>query len=84
MSNLKAARALANTLRALEQELLDASDEEVLAAAAAIGLKPDMKGSIALAGVTQLVVVKARKPRGSAMPAKASRRRTMTSPPRKD
>jgi hypothetical protein len=46
---------LLRTLDALEQELLDASDEEVLAAVAELQLNPDMKGSIALAGVTQLV-----------------------------
>jgi hypothetical protein len=43
------------TLDVLERELLAAGDEEVLAAAAELGLAPDMKGSIALVGVTQLV-----------------------------
>ena len=50
------ARALANTLHMLEQELLAATDEEVLQVAAAIGLKPDRKGSIALAGFSTTVL----------------------------
>lgn len=39
-------------LAALGQDLLDASDEEILAVANELGQKPDMKGSIALLGVT--------------------------------
>ncbi len=84
MKKLQAARALANTLRALEEELLGASDEEVLEAAAAIGLRPDMKGSIALAGVTQLVVRRIAQEDRLAVPAKSPRRRTTPSRPRKD
>ncbi len=39
-------------LAALDQDLLDASDEEILAVADELGQKPGMKGSIALLGVT--------------------------------
>jgi len=39
-------------LAVLEQDLLDASDEEILVAAHELGLQPQMKGSIALLGVT--------------------------------
>jgi len=42
---------LARILQALEQELLDASDEEILAAAADLGMNPKMKGSAAFAGL---------------------------------
>jgi hypothetical protein len=39
-------------LAALGQDLLDAPDEEILTVANELGLKPSMKGSIALLGVT--------------------------------
>jgi hypothetical protein len=39
-------------LAALERDLLDATDEEILAVANELGMKPAMKGSIALFGVT--------------------------------
>lgn len=39
-------------LAALGQDLLDAGDEEILAVADELGLKPGMKGSMALFGVT--------------------------------
>ncbi len=42
-------------LKALEQELLGASDEEIEAVANELGIKPGMKGSIALFGVTRAV-----------------------------
>lgn len=42
---------LARILQALEQELLDASDEEILAAAAELGMNPKMKGSALYAGL---------------------------------
>jgi hypothetical protein len=42
---------LARILQALEQELLDASEEEVLAAAAELGMNPKMKGSALFAGL---------------------------------
>jgi hypothetical protein len=43
---------LERVLAALEQDLLLATDEEILDVATEMGLKPDMRGSIALAGVT--------------------------------
>ena len=39
-------------LAALGRDMLDASDEEILAVANELGQKPGMKGSIALLGVT--------------------------------
>lgn len=39
-------------LVAIEKDLLDATHEEILAVANELGLKPGMKGSIALFGVT--------------------------------
>lgn len=39
-------------LGALGQDILDASDEEILAVADELGQKPAMKGSISLLGVT--------------------------------
>jgi hypothetical protein len=47
--------ALERLLLALEDELLQASDEEVLAAAHELGMNPAMKGSAAFSGVTMLV-----------------------------
>jgi hypothetical protein len=47
--------ALERLLLALEQELLDATDEEVFAAARELGMNPSMKGSSAFFGVTILV-----------------------------
>jgi hypothetical protein len=43
--------ALARILAALGQELLDASDEEILAAAKELGMNPAMKGSAAFHGL---------------------------------
>jgi hypothetical protein len=42
---------LARILEALEQELIDAPEEEVLEAAQALGMNPRMKGSAAFAGL---------------------------------
>lgn len=47
--------ALERLLLALEDELLQATDEEVLTAAHELGMNPAMKGSAALFGVTRLV-----------------------------
>lgn len=44
--------ALARILQALEQELIDASDEEVLEAAKDLGMDPEMKESAAFRGLT--------------------------------
>ena len=42
---------LTRLLEALERELIDASDEEILAAANDLGMNPKMKGSAAFAGL---------------------------------
>ena len=47
--------ALERLLLALEDELLQATDAEVLAAAHELGMNPAMKGSAAFFGVTLLV-----------------------------
>ena len=47
--------ALERLLAALERELLEATDAEILAAAKELGIDPTMKGSSALFGVTLLV-----------------------------
>ena len=46
--------ALERLLLALEDELLQATDEEVLTAAHELGMNPAMKGSAAFFGVTRL------------------------------
>ena len=43
--------SLEQVLAALERELINATDEEVLAAAAELGMNPSMKGSAAFLGV---------------------------------
>jgi hypothetical protein len=45
------AAALARVLDALEQELIDASNEEILEAAKDLGMNPMMKGSAAFMGL---------------------------------
>jgi hypothetical protein len=55
MTTNRADLALERLLLGIEGELLEATDDEVLAAAAELGIKPGMKGSIALIGITQLV-----------------------------
>lgn len=52
MTTTRPELGFARLLDALGQDLLDASDEEILAVAKELGQKPDMKGSIALFGVT--------------------------------
>jgi hypothetical protein len=44
-------RALTRILNAFAQELIDASDEEILQAAKDLGMDPNMKGSAAFLGV---------------------------------
>jgi hypothetical protein len=44
-------KALKQLLVALERELLEATDDEVLAAAHSLGMDPKMKGSAAFAGI---------------------------------
>ena len=48
-------RELERVLLAFEHEVIDASNEEILAAARELGMKPAMKGSSAFFGVTRLV-----------------------------
>ncbi|HEY4444257.1 MAG TPA: hypothetical protein VGN30_08205 [Steroidobacteraceae bacterium] len=43
--------SLSRLLEALEQELIEASDDEIMAAAADLGMNPRMKGSAAFAGL---------------------------------
>jgi hypothetical protein len=52
MTTTRPELGLERLLAALGQDLLDASDEEILAVADELGQKPTMKGSIALLGVT--------------------------------
>jgi hypothetical protein len=75
MNESKATLQLIATLDALEQELLAADVGEVLAAARSLGLDPDMKGSIALVGVTQFVPRRREKPADPAKREKTARRR---------
>ena len=42
-------------LAALERELIEATDEEILAAAKDLGMNPEMKGSAAFFGIMGLV-----------------------------
>ena len=56
-------------LAVLGRDMLDASDEEILAVANELGQKPGMKGSIALLGVTFAWRLK-NQPKGSAQPTK--------------
>ena len=48
--------SLEHVLSALERELIAATDEEVLAAAAELGMNPSMKGSAAFMGVKSPLV----------------------------
>ena len=48
-------RELERVLLAFEHDVMDASDEEILAAARELGMNPAMKGSSAFFGVTLLV-----------------------------
>jgi hypothetical protein len=48
-------------LAALEQELIEATDEEILAAASDLGMNPAMKGSAAFFGVTVDLRAKSRR-----------------------
>jgi hypothetical protein len=57
MKTMNPERRLERLLVALERDLLDATDEEILAAARELGMNPAMKGSAAFFGVTLLVRV---------------------------
>ena len=52
-------RGLERLLVALERDLLDATDEEILAAAKELGMNPAMKGSAAFFGVTRIARMRA-------------------------
>ncbi len=54
MKKTRAEVGLERLLVALEREILEETDEEILAAARELGMNPGMKGSAALAGVTVL------------------------------
>jgi hypothetical protein len=55
MKTIHPERGLERLQVALERDLLDATDEEILAAARELGMNPAMKGSAAFIGVTVLV-----------------------------
>lgn len=55
MKTTRPEMGLERLLVALERELLEISDEEIMAAAHELGVRPGMKGSIALFGVTKIV-----------------------------
>jgi hypothetical protein len=46
---------LTRILNGLEQELIEVSDEEVLAAAQSLGMDPRMRGSAAFAGIKYML-----------------------------
>ncbi len=82
MTTERADLSLERLLTAIERELLAASDEEVLAAARELGIKPDMKSSAALVGVTMFARPRALSPLAerSAGPAPAGRDDGPTAP----
>jgi len=55
MKKTRSDLALERLLAALERELLDATNAEILAAAKELGMDPTMRGSSALFGVTMLM-----------------------------
>ena len=57
MKTMNPERRLERLLVALEHDLLEATDEEILAAAKELGMNPAMKGSAAFFGVTRLARV---------------------------
>jgi hypothetical protein len=68
-------------LAALERDLIDTTNEEILVVANEIGLKPGMKGSIALLGVT--FAVQLTNQYNSGLPSKKARERESASRPRR-
>jgi hypothetical protein len=81
---------LERVLTSLERELLAASGEEISEVVAELGLKPDMKGSVALFGVTFAVDASKLKAKLAASQSarekatsdgRASRRRAKHEPP---
>jgi hypothetical protein len=57
MKTMHPEQRLERLLVALERDVLDATDEEILAAARELGMNPAMKGSAAFFGVTRLARV---------------------------
>ncbi len=51
LRTLRPVRTLERILAALERELLEATDEEILEAAKELGMNPSMKGSAAFIGI---------------------------------
>jgi hypothetical protein len=74
MNTKRLAAKLERLLCAFERDVLEATDEEILAAAKELGMKPEMKGSSALFGVTRLVYPRAQ-PKPVSYPKAASRAR---------
>ena len=70
-------------LAALERDLLDATNEEILAVANELGMKPDMKGSIALLGVTFVAQLKDQDNNSGRQTKKATGRASATRPRRR-
>jgi hypothetical protein len=60
MNTKRPAAKLERLLYAFERDVLEASDEEILAVAQELGMKPEMKGSAALFGVTLRVHLRPR------------------------
>ena len=54
MNNIDPVLGFEQLLRAFESDLLEVTDEEILALAAELGINPLMKGTSALFGVTAL------------------------------
>ncbi|MFL6605587.1 MAG: hypothetical protein ACJ8R9_30205 [Steroidobacteraceae bacterium] len=70
-------------LVALERDLLDATNEEILTVVNELGMKPDMKGSIALLGVTFAVQLKDQDNNSGRQTKKATRAVGATRPRRR-
>jgi hypothetical protein len=68
-------------LDALEQELTEATDEEILAAAGDLGMDPAMKGSAAFFGVTVDLRTKSQQGQISRLPDWARARRGLKDDP---
>jgi hypothetical protein len=77
MKTIHPERGLERLLVALERDLLDATDEEILAAARELGMNPAMKGSAAFIGVTLLVHLRG-------VPGKTAQRKDASRRPKGD
>ena len=55
MKTTRPEQGLERVLAALEQDLLNATDEEIQTSAKELGMNPNMKGSAAMFGVTLLL-----------------------------